>query len=342
MTPSPTTRSETSWRAKGGFPKRKRNSARPSACGQTASSAYNNIACVLRSQGKFAAAAPALRAQALAAYPKLAEDLDMWCHLIAASCAARAGCGQGGNARPSSTRRSGSVCGGRPSSWLRADLALCGTIPPERGRRTDPPARARETLCKYQQESLLRRPARRIRPGQAARGGAAALAAVVGRRSRTALTAPSFKWDDPRTLARSLPSSRSIRQAPGGPAVPRPGAGRLSEGPSSGQKQRGVCRRLCQPAAERRGGSGVRPLVALATGRFPHPLSPAAGTIPPDPILYLTFDEDTVQTLRDVVFVADLSGNGLHGTGQGVSYSPSGKVGGCLTFGGGSCACRGP
>jgi hypothetical protein len=60
------------------------------------------------------------------------------------------------------------------------------------------------------------------------------------------------------------------------------------------------------------------------------------GRIPANPILYLTFDEDTVQAKEKKLFVADLSGNGLHGVGEGVRFSPAGKLGGCLAFAGGS------
>jgi WD40 repeat protein/serine/threonine protein kinase/tetratricopeptide (TPR) repeat protein len=59
------------------------------------------------------------------------------------------------------------------------------------------------------------------------------------------------------------------------------------------------------------------------------------GKIPGDPSLYMTFDEDTVQTKEKKLLVADLSGNGLHGVGEGVKYSSAGKIGGCLELAGG-------
>ena len=59
------------------------------------------------------------------------------------------------------------------------------------------------------------------------------------------------------------------------------------------------------------------------------------GKIPANPILYMTFDEDTVQVKGKKLFVADLSGNGNHGVGEGVKYSSAGKLGGCLELSGG-------
>jgi len=269
-------------------------------------------------------------AEVFAAHPTVATDLATYNRSNAACCAALAGCGRGSDAAQLDDRERTRLRG-QALEWLNADLADFGRL-----LQTGPAhvrSRVHERLRHWQQDpdfDGVRDDALAALPEAERQAWQRFWGDVEG-----TLTAPHLEWDDPRTwlnYARSLDQSGKHEKARQFRAEART---RCETDPILMQKNPDYA--LAYANLLLKDGTTPGTVVSLpwqnAELHIHYPERRA--TIPPNPILYLTFDEDTLHEQEELLFATDLSGNGFHGTGQGVSYCPDGRVGGCLVFNGG-------
>ena len=122
------------------------------------------------------------------------------------------------------------------------------------------------------------------------------------------------------------PSTASQQHDGNTPAITGVGGRRNPSNASS--SIRGSGQKLGKPPVQATAKDDDRSILEALCVQSPSAVKP----IPPNPILYMTFDEGTVGQCDRELFVRDLSPAGNHGVGEGVEVVPSGISGNALAF----------